>query len=97
MSQHTNVETLRQAVAELAEETRLKVVDRLDDPNERCLKIEEGSHRSATVQPGDTQRYCHLTIEVEDGSLDDAIHRQHIDQLKTELRQRLRALRSYRA
>ena len=59
MNGHTSDETLRQAVAELAAETRLEVVDRLDDPNEPWVRITDGPHKFSS----DTDRYVRLTID----------------------------------
>jgi hypothetical protein len=97
MNDHTRAETLRQAVAELAEETRLEVVDRLDDPNEGWVQIIDGPQKDSTVERGDTDRYVRLTIECDVGSLDDETHRAHVEQLKAEIHQSLHYLRNYRA
>lgn len=69
-----SIETVRHAVAALAEDarlrggarTRMRVIDNLHDPNDRWIRMEEGPFKT-TVAPGDTyERYVKLTLEVED-------------------------------
>lgn len=82
-------ERVRHAVAELAsQETRLKVIDHLDDPHDPRVQITDGPYTIVRGPHDRTDRYV-ITLEVKYFEDDSA------EVLKDALRQRLHELRSY--
>jgi hypothetical protein len=83
---------MRQAVRELASETRLYVTDNLDDPSDSWIELRTPWFKLSEDKTSGVRhdRQVRLTVEVEDGPA-----RYEIEQLKDELRQKLTRLRNF--